>query len=1345
MNKIARYTRLFLIVVFCMTMSLLFVACGDTQKTYTVTFDAGPGITVASQEVSEGKTATKPVDPEKFGYSLFTWKNGNESWDFSSPITQDITLVADWRQYLYFDDDKITRVDNFYAPADLTIPAEFKTIGERAFINCHSIRSIKLSPGITTIEDEAFSNCFNLESVKIPDSVTTIGQRAFYECIKLTDVTIPDGITTIGAYTFASCRGIENISLPDSVTSIGDGAFAYCSSLEEFVVPKNVVSIGRDAFNQCNAMTKFSVAQNCKLETIGAESFYFCQNLEEISIPATVDKIGYNAFDRCSDLKKVCITDIAAWCSIEFENERSNPLNESADLYVNNTKTTQIAIPDGATKVCDYAFYGYDNLESVTFAGSVQSIGKYAFAYCDNLAVSVFDNDSQLSVIDDYAFFHSGVSDITIPASVTEIKYNAFNSTNLQTLVFDADSKLEKIGSYAFYGIKVKSVTIPSGTKIIDEGAFGLCSNLEQVVFAGTQLKTIGKYAFSACTKLASITFPDGIESVGMFAFAGCTSLKNIDLPDSISIIDKYVFEGCSALESIFVPDSIVLIDQEAFEDCTGLTSVTFGENPKTEIIGYGVFRNCTALRDFYVPASLKKIGNYAFQGCDNMQNVYITDLSAWCQTEMNTAFGNPLGSTAGLYLNGSLVTEVDVADDVKTIGNAVFYKYAKLQKVTFGENSSLVSIGESAFGHCTGLTEIVIPESVENISSSAFSYCENLESIDFGDNKLITQINSFTFFYCEKLKNVVIPQNVTVIGMDAFGYCESLDNIVISDKVTHIYNSAFQNTGIVNVYVPSSVANLGRDAFSRLRKVTIYCEAQSQPQNWATSWNDNNDPVYWGVDQVYADDQGLDYIIKDGKAVITDYNGSGKVVQIPSQLDGYAVSGIGYRVFDDCDTITKVTISAFVENIESMAFCHYGKQKVYCEAQSKPDGWADDWVADYVPVYFGATLSTDSQGVDYITKDGNVVITGYSGEGTDVTIPSSYNGNTVTAIEQSAFECQGHLKSILLPDTITSIGDFAFASTDLRKIVIPASVIQMGHRVFFNSNSAVVICGAQSKPDGWADDWMDSSTDNPVYWGNPQIVVGQNGVQYVVTQNGAMVVAYLGDDVNVEIASTVGGQPVVAIEKKAFTYNNDILSVYIPASVKTIGERAFDRCKNLRTVTIEDNSQLTKMENGAFLDCEQLTDITFGNNSKLESLGLWVFQNCKKLTHVVLPDELKVISSYVFSGCENLESINIPSKVTTLGSAVLTSCPKLQSLTMPQSVAYVSRYAFAHCENLTIYCEASVKPDGWDDNWNDQKCVVYWYSQNQPATNGDGTGFDGNWWHYVDGEITKWVYQAQE
>ena len=211
---------------------------------------------------------------------------------------------------------------------------------------------------VFSIGKEAFIGCASLTSVEIPDSVTSIGEKAFSDCKGLTSVEIPNRVISIGRFAFAGCSGLTSVEIPNGVTSIRAGAFNGCKSLASVGIPDSVTSIEDDAFSGCTSLTS-------------------------VKIPDYVTFIGDCAFFRCTSLT-----------NIHVESENIQYANADGVLFdkVKNAlicypagKMGSYRIPDGVASIKDYAFNGCAGLTGVEIPASVNSIGEWAFWYCDSL------------------------------------------------------------------------------------------------------------------------------------------------------------------------------------------------------------------------------------------------------------------------------------------------------------------------------------------------------------------------------------------------------------------------------------------------------------------------------------------------------------------------------------------------------------------------------------------------------------------------------------------------------------------------------------------------------------------------------------------------------------------------------------------------------------------------------------------------------------------------------------------------------------------------------------------------------------------------------------------------
>lgn len=188
-------------------------------------------------------------------------------------------------------------------------------------------------------------------------------------------------VTSIGKGTFTTRYGLTSVTIPKSVKSIGESAFSGCTGLKSVNIPEGVTEISRNTFRGCTALKNITIPEGVK--SIQDEVFYNCYGLTSVTIPSSVTSVGLNAFAGCTGLTKVIAPNIAKWCNIDFASKESNPLFSGHHLYSDeNTRITNLVIPDGVTYLGHYTFVGCSDLTSVTIPKSITSIGFNVFKSC---------------------------------------------------------------------------------------------------------------------------------------------------------------------------------------------------------------------------------------------------------------------------------------------------------------------------------------------------------------------------------------------------------------------------------------------------------------------------------------------------------------------------------------------------------------------------------------------------------------------------------------------------------------------------------------------------------------------------------------------------------------------------------------------------------------------------------------------------------------------------------------------------------------------------------------------------------------------------------------------------
>ena len=403
-------------------------------------------------------------------------------------------------------------------------------------------------------------NYSSLTEVTIPERFTVsengtnvryhvdgIGYKAFNGCTKLATVTFNsrNASKIIGDYAFAGTN-ISAFSIPETVEAIGNHAFDGCKSLASIVIPGSVETIGDYAFNNTNKLN--AITLNEGLKSIGENAFSATQqrNSGVLNIPSTLQSIGTNAFQnfKCEYAQ---ISDLSAWCKIDFGNKKSNPANGTS-LYLNGEKIEDLVIPESVDAISGYAFYDNKALKSVKFHDTLQSIG-------------------------DEAFYDCSLWDITIPGNVTYIGKSVFSNVRYLTLAYSQNPLV--VGAYGFSDPISLSLDRPIGDLRFST------YRLESLTI-GNSVTEIPAAKFKGASKLTSLVLGNSLTAIGDEAFSGCTDLTEVILPPSVETIGASAFAGNSKLTSIIMGHNVKTIGEKAYDLCPAQTVSITAQTPPT-------------------------------------------------------------------------------------------------------------------------------------------------------------------------------------------------------------------------------------------------------------------------------------------------------------------------------------------------------------------------------------------------------------------------------------------------------------------------------------------------------------------------------------------------------------------------------------------------------------------------------------------------------------------------------------------------------------------------------------------------------------------------------------------
>ncbi len=689
----------------------------------------------------------------------------------------------------------------------------------------------------------------------------------------------------------------------------------------------------------------------------------------------------------------------------------------------------------------------------------------------------------------------------------------------------------------------VTSVTIPGDVQEVQKYAFYNCTALERVTFLqnqkGESCPFIKEYAFAGDEKLVDINLTD-VELIGSHAFRGCKALENVDLTN-IYAIGEAAFKDCTSLKEVDIT-GLINGGKEAFANCTNLTKVINGQ---FTIFAEAMFKN-SGLKELDIYAD--RIPNNCFEGCNELTNVKIHN-------------------------------------DLVYIGNKTFKDCIKLEEVVFNDGVGSEFIYAYAFDNCSNLVSITLPDSDVILEEAIFNNCTSLKEVNFNRYTHITRNDGSIFKGCLNLDKFNLNENNAYYSIQD-GYLASkdgkmlilalpknLNSLVISSDVVEIGTSAFSGLDNLTTIDLTNILVVGENAFSDCLNLTSVILPSENIEIKAAAFRNclklNN------VTNIENLDTFAEYVFSNTALTnlkldnVNILEGAFRNNIYLTNVEITNSEKLGDKAFSNCPLLEKVILN--IKEIGSYAFNNCIKL-----SDIKVNNTKEIKTAAFMGCNTLTTIDLLDVEVigDYAFADCSLL--------TNINLPNVLViGNYAFTFENS--DKANSLVEITLPDTLTTIGEYAFYySLELVKVNIGSSLKEIGSYAFaecsnltsFNTNSTVEVINEGT----FAEDEMLEE-------------VKIEGIKYV----------------------------------KDFSFINCLSLIDISfAGMIEIGMQGFSNCSSLVSVNLEN---VKKLGAGAFLSATKLENVSMPKIEIIEAQSL----SCIAVSEIVLPSTVKLIAPTAF------------------------------------------------------------------------------------------------------------------
>lgn len=871
----------------------------------------------------------------------------------------------------------------------------------------------------------------------------------------------------------------------------------------------------------------------------------------------------------------------------------------------------------------------------------------------------------------------------------------------------------------------ITKVTIWGDARVADY-SFAGCRNLQEVI----GIISVGRYAFQNCPNLYSVRNP--LYHLGDGSFYGCSALDNIIIDSSVSVIPVDCFNGCTNLTRLYYIGTEAqwkAITIQSGNDALNNVEIIYHKHTyEGEIViepgcytdgsRERICQECGAKIVETIPAG-HKWGEWDI----TLEPTCTTagEEKRYCsQCEMHEAKGiDPLGHTWEEWYKAKDPTCTKAGEEKRYCPQCKTYEtrgidplghewgewyitkeptdtengesrrdcqrcgHTEIEEIDTMLQFDLLDDGtyEVSAGNNKISGDIVIPSNykgvkVTKIKARAFQNNRDITSVVIRDGG-VTSIGEYAFGYCYSLKSVVIGNSVTAIGRYAFYYCYALTSVVMGDSVASIGSYAF-NTCIKlsSVVLGADLTFIGSYAFQSCYDLDkVYYKGTKE--DWGKVSIGEKNPSILAQNKYYYYSETAP--TTDGN--YWHYSITGQVIEWGAECETCT--------WQEATCTTPKTCSVCGKTEGEPLGHSWGAWRTTKEPTTTEDGVKERTCSrcgdvETVTIKLNGSVIS-SNGLLFIPLENNTyaVDTAILDISGTVIIPSEVLGKAVTQIRSYCFTDCASIKEVILPDTITTIGEGAFYQSSVKSINIPSGVTHIGRECFYEAKSL------------------------------SSVKFGENINLFEIPYGCFKYCSAL------NITQIPNG--VIHIGDYAFYGCATGGSLTISESVISIGEGAFQYCSKLKKVTIGEGCEY--IFDGAFYGCASLENVSIP--ASVRYIGYGAFADCctnkentsLKITVAAGNTVYKVVNgclvkiesngNEVSYGNQNSE---IPSDANSIGSGAFYGGTYAAPIKIPLSVTTIKPLAFLKCENLVIFVEAPSKPSEWADDWCDDSIVeVIW------------------------------------